>query len=134
MARYLLDSHAFLWAKTDPGQIGPQALAEITDRTNRVYVSAAGLWELAIKSAAGKLAGLPRIAGQSSDALMEALRESGFDLLSIELPHVLIAARLPLYHRDPFDRVMIAQAQQENLVVVTRDGMFARYGVRVIQI
>jgi PIN domain nuclease of toxin-antitoxin system len=94
----------------------------------------AGLWELAIKSAAGKLGPFSQIMAVSPDALLEALRQSRFDLLSIGLQHALIAARLPPYHRDPFDRVMIAQAQQEDLTVVTRDSVFASYDVRVLRI
>lgn len=134
MAGYLLDSNAFLWIKTDPKQINTETLAELADASNRVLVSVAGLWELAIKSAMGKLAVYERMLAHDDSMLRKALRESGIQLLSIELPHVLAAARLPLHHRDPFDRMMIAQAKDLNLAVVTRDAIFARYDVRVIQI
>ncbi len=134
MAGYLLDSNAFLWIKTDPGQIRAETLAEVADTSNRVHVSIAALWELAIKSAMGKLDVFTRAIGRDDALLTNALRESGISLLSIEVPHVLVAARLPLHHRDPFDRMMIAQAQQENLIIVTRDAIFARYEVRVVQV
>jgi PIN domain nuclease of toxin-antitoxin system len=99
-----------------------------------VHVSIVALWELAIKAAMGRLDIFERISGRTPAALSGALRESGFDLLPIEIPHVLLAARLPLHHRDPFDRMMIAQAQEEHLTIVTRDAIFARYGVRVLAV
>jgi PIN domain nuclease of toxin-antitoxin system len=134
MAGYLLDSNAFLWIKTDTRQVQPDALAELADASNRVHVSIAGLWELAIKAAMGKIEIFDRLIGLDDAALRNALRESGFQLLSIEVSHVLVPARLPLHHRNPFDRMIIAQAQQQNLVVVTRDAIFACYEVRVLQI
>jgi PIN domain nuclease of toxin-antitoxin system len=134
MAGYLLDSNAFVWIKTDPEQIDPETLAKLTDASNRVLVSIAALWELAIKSATGKLGAFGRVVGGDAAAVREALRESRLEILAIDIHHVLGATRLPLHHRDPFDRMMIAQAQKENLVVVTRDAMFARYAVHVLHI
>src|SRR5213082_1370816 len=125
MASYLLDSNAFLWVKTDPHHARREAIAEIVDPANDVFVSVAAIWELAIKSAMGKLD--PPVPIDSSDAIVSALRESGFNLLAIQLSHALAAAWLPRHHRDPFDRMMIAQAQHEDLVVVTRDTVFKRY-------
>lgn len=133
MARYLLDSNAFLWIKTEPKQIKAETLSKLADPANRVYVSVAGLWELAIKAEMGKLGIFAPLAG-SARLLAIAMRESGLELLPIDLPHVLLAAKLPLHHRDPFDRVMIAQAKTENLDIVTRDSVFKRYDVRVVPI
>ncbi len=133
MARYLLDSHAFLWIKTEAEQIKEETLSRLADPANRVYLSLAAVWELAIKSETGKLSAFARLAG-SAGKLLATLRESGIELLPIDLHHVLLAAKLPLHHRDPFDRLMIAQAKSEDLEVVTRDAIFVRYGVRVLRI
>lgn len=134
MAAYLLDSHAFLWIKAVPEKISRETLEKLADRSNRVYVSVVALWELAIKAAMGRLDIFDRIAGRNPATLSEALREAGFDLLSIEISHVVRAARLPPHHRDPFDRMMIAQAQEGQLEIVTRDAVFARYDVRVLRV
>ena len=132
MAGYLLDSNAFLRSKTSPEKLRKKTLDEICKADNRLFISLASVWELAIKAANGKLEYYARIVAHGSDSLLVALRESGIELLPIELPHVLAASRLPPHHRDPFDRVMIAQAQLEGLVIVTSDRMFTRYGVRVL--
>lgn len=95
-------------------------------------MSLAGLWELAIKAANGKLENYARMIAHDPDALLSALRESNFELLPIELSHALSASRLPQHHRDPFDRLMIAQAQAGGLVIITSDSIFARYDVRVL--
>jgi PIN domain nuclease of toxin-antitoxin system len=132
MAGYLLDSHTFLWAKTSPREIHASTLAEITKPQNQVFVSVAALWELAIKAELGKLGPYAPLIERDPESLLGVLRESNFALLPIALSHALAAARLPLHHRDPFDRLMIAQAQAENLVAVTRDAAFAKYNVRVL--
>jgi PIN domain nuclease of toxin-antitoxin system len=133
MARYLLDSNAFLWVKTNPDHgARREAIAEIADPANDIFVSVAAIWELAIKSAQGKLD--PPVPINASDAITSGLRQSGFNLLAIQLSHALAAAWLPQHHRDPFDRMMIAQAQQEDLIVITRDSVFRRYDVRVLAI
>lgn len=133
MARYLFDSHTFLWIKTDAQQIKEETLSQLADPNNRVYLSLAAVWELAIKSEKGKLGAFARLAG-SGGKLRATLRESGIDLLPIDPQHVLLAANLSPHHRDPFDRLMIAQAKSEDLEVVTRDAIFVRYGVRVLRI
>jgi PIN domain nuclease of toxin-antitoxin system len=98
-----------------------------------LFVSAAGLWELAIKAAKGKLPEYAVFIAAGVDGVRHALTESDFQLLPMNLEYAFIAARLPLHHRDPFDRLIIAQALVGDLVVVTRDGIFARYdGVRVL--
>lgn len=133
MPNFLLDSNAFLWAKEAPEKIRPETLGELRKVENRLFVSLASLWELAIKAANGKLDHYARVVAHGSDGVLAALRESDLTLLPIEIPHVLAAARLPQHHRDPFDRVMIAQAQLEGLVIVTSDAVFARYGISVLR-
>jgi PIN domain nuclease of toxin-antitoxin system len=130
MAKYLLDSNAFLAFKA--GQSAPQALSIIESGENQVFVSLASVWELAIKAANGKLPTFATILAGGAAAVDQTLQESGIALLTIEVRHAIEAALLPQHHRNPFDRMMIAQARVENLTVVTRDRMFARYGVPIL--
>ena len=119
----LLDTHVVLWWLADD-----QALSgEIKDRLDHepdVYVSAATIWEVAIKQAISKL---PEPAG-----LPELIRGSGFAELPIRSEHVMSAARLPSIHRDPFDRMLIAQARYEDLTLVTRDSRCQKYDVAIL--
>lgn len=133
MARYLLDSNAFLYAKFEPEKLRREAFETIRDGRNRLFVSAAGLWELAIKAANGKLPRYAHLIASGADALRQALQESDFTLLPIELEYALAAARLPQHHRDPFDRMMIAQAMIEDLTIISNDAVFPRYrGLRLL--
>lgn len=127
MAGYLLDSNAFLRAKAAPEALRAQARKAVEDPGNTLYVSLACLWELAIKAALGKLDMFARLTNRGERAVMSSLTESGFDLLPVDLSHVLEAAALPMHHRDPFDRLMIAQALQLDLTVITSDDAFSRY-------
>lgn len=124
MRRLLLDTHAFLWWLTDDARLGPAAREAISDERNRVYVSAATGWEIAIKRADGKLS-----AGEELDALVE---QEGFEHLPITFFHGEQAGALQSLHADPFDRMLIAQAQAEGVVLVTADERIPRYGVRTL--
>jgi PIN domain nuclease of toxin-antitoxin system len=120
----LLDTHVVLWWLTDD----PTLADDIKDRLDRepdVHVSAATIWEVAIKQAIGKL---PEPAG-----LPERIRDSGFTPLPISSEHAIIAGRLPMIHRDPFDRMLVAQAQCEDLTLVTRDPNCQKYEIAVLQ-
>lgn len=118
--RLLLDTNAFLWWVGDDARLGPAARALIADPDNEVYVSSATAWEISIKHAKGKL---PYV---DVPAVVET---SEFEPLAIEIEHGVTAGELPPYHRDPFDRVLIAQARHESLVVVTEDAAFGHYDV-----
>lgn len=132
MARYLLDSSAFLWAKMEPRRIKRKAFEEIDNASNQLFVSLATLWELAIKSSKGKLSIFEAMIAQKPLDII--LSDSGFGLLDIGLDHVMTAYRLPYHHRDPFDRMIIAQALNENLTLITSDATFARYpGLSVLE-
>jgi PIN domain nuclease of toxin-antitoxin system len=97
-------------------------------------VSVACIWELAIKAANGKLPRFAAMITPGLSALLESLRESGLELLPIEVSHALAAAALPQHHRNPFDRLMIAQARQENLIFITSDTVLARYaGLQIVR-
>ncbi|NCF66159.1 MAG: PIN domain-containing protein [Chloroflexi bacterium] len=122
----LLDTHVFLWAVDNNPNLSTNAREAIIEGSNIVYVSAATAWEISIKRAIGKL----RI--PESDYL-EELRLHRFTPLSITTEHALAVEKLPLFHKDPFDRMLIAQAQMEKLTLVTRDQRLTEYDVRVIE-
>ena len=121
----LLDTHVFLWAVDNDPNLSPAAREAIVDGHNIVYVSAATAWEISIKRAIGKLK------TPESDYLQE-LRLHRFTPLSITTDHALAVENLPPYHKDPFDRMLIAQAQNEKLTLVTRDQRIESYDVRTI--
>ena len=119
----LLDTHVVLWWLTgDPTLSGD--IKTRLDHDPDVYVSAATVWEVAIKQAAGKLT--------APADLPERIRGSGFAELAINSEHAIAAGRLPLIHRDPFDRMLVAQAQCEDFALVTRDPECQKYEVSVL--
>jgi PIN domain nuclease of toxin-antitoxin system len=124
MRKLLLDTHALLWWLADAPQLGPKTRALIEDERNTVHVSAASGWEISIKKALGKL--------QAPDDLDGLVEDEGFDKLAISFFHGEKAGQLPPLHRDPFDRMLVAQAQAEGFDIVTCDAMIAKYGVRTI--
>lgn len=126
--RLLADSHVLLWALLRPDEIERQAAKALAAASNDVLVSAVSLWEIAIKAGMGKL----RLPGPPAEWLPEAMDRTGIETLPIEGAHALAAGALPPHHRDPFDRMIAAQALAEGLTVVTRDRRFAPYGVRVL--
>lgn len=124
MRRLLLDTHALLWWLSDDFALGPNTRQMIGEQRNQVLVSAASIWEISIKQAKGMLE-----APEDLEALVE---DEGFTKLPISLFHGQQAGKLPEIHRDPFDRMLIAQAQAEGLELVTADGIIPQYGVRVV--
>jgi PIN domain nuclease of toxin-antitoxin system len=122
--RLLLDTNAFIWWVGDDPRLGASARSFIADPDNDVFVSAASAWEISIKRAKGKL---------TFGDVARALEEHRFEPLPIELAHGTAAGALPPHHRDPFDRVLIAQAQHELLAIVTDDAAFARYDVELVR-
>ncbi len=123
MQRFLLDTHVLLWWLADAHELGMGTRDMIADERNEVFVSAATAWEMAIKRALGKLD-----APDDVDGLVE---EEGFSKLPISLYHGQLAGSLPPHHRDPFDRMLVAQAQAEGLILLTADDQMRAYGVRV---
>ena len=118
---FLLDSHVAIWSIQDRGQLRADVITAIDDPSNRILVSAAGIWEIAIKRASGRL--------HVPLNFIELVERAGYAELTVTFRHAEVAANLPLLHRDPFDRMMIAQAQVEGLTLVTDDSMIARYNV-----
>ena len=123
--KLLLDSHAFLWWLTENPKLSAEARQAVADPTATVYVSAATIWELSIKAALGRL----DLGGAD---LVEEIAGNEFVELPMSARHSLAAAYLPRHHGDPFDRMLIAQAQLEGLTVVSRDAALRAYGISIL--
>ncbi len=121
--RLLLDSHVFLWWRTADARL-PASVVEEVLAADLVFLSAATAWELGLKVALGKLT-LP-------EPVEDGARDSGFVELPVSFRHTRAAAALPPLHRDPFDRMLVAQAQAEGLRIVTHDDAIRRYGVATL--
>jgi len=128
MSRLLLDTHVFLWWVADDPNLTAMARQAIADAHNECCLSLASCWEMAIKSSLGKL----RLAKPVGRFVTEQLAANGFTLLNIELRHAVKIEKLPFHHRDPFDRLLIAQAITEKLIMVTADSVFTNYGVNIL--
>ena len=124
MLRLLLDTCVLLWALEDNPRLSRKARQLIVEPSNEVYVSAASAWEMAIKSAGGQL--------NAPDNLSEELVKAKFTELQVTIAHGEQAARLPMIHKDPFDRMLIAQAQVEDLTLITPDSKIPQYEVAVL--
>lgn len=125
----LLDTHIALWALTDSPRLGDRARRLILSPANRVTVSAASVWEIAIKHALGH--GDMPISGQDAIGYFE---QAGYESLPVMPVHAAAVEDLPVHHQDPFDRLLIAQALAEPLRLLTRDPIFVRYSDTVIRV
>jgi len=123
--RLLLDTHAFIWFLIEQKRIPQPLMAVLIDPTHVVYVSAASVWEATVKVGIGKLS-LPL------ERLEAMIAASGFDELPLRSAHALELRHLPTLHRDPFDRLLIAQARYERLTLVTHDTVLRRYPVATL--
>jgi len=121
----LLDTHTFLWFCQNHPMLSPTARASIEDPMNRKWVSTATCWEIAIKAGLGKL----NLGGPCTTYLQNALASTKFELLPIRLSHVTSVESIPMHHRDPFDRLLIAQAIIEDCRLVSADSIFDLYQV-----
>jgi PIN domain nuclease of toxin-antitoxin system len=126
---YLLDTHIWLWLIGEPSRLRPELLAELRAPRTRLLLSAASSWEIAIKWALGRLT-LPE---PPETFVPSRMRGTGVDGLAVEHAHALRVADLPSHHADPFDRLLIAQAQVEDCPIVTVDAAFDRYDVAVVR-
>ena len=122
--RLLLDTHALLWALAEPEKLPPRVADAISSQRNTVYVSAVNTWELAIK------AGLGRVQLPFAD-LQATIEQAGFAELAVSIAHSLRVRDLPHLHRDPFDRLLVAQAIDESLTLVSGDAACASYPVQI---
>lgn len=126
--RLLLDTHVWLWSAASPERLSPVASALLEDEANTLVVSIASFWEIAIKQSLGKLS----FADPPQDFLRKLRETSDVEVLAIQLPHVLEVACLEWHHRDPFDRMIVAQSRVEKLPVITADAKLEAYGIETI--
>jgi PIN domain nuclease of toxin-antitoxin system len=122
--KLLLDTHAALWWLADDDRIGEEVIRHLTDDTNQVLISAVVIWEIAIKRSLGKL--------QAPEDLAPTLLGAGAQPLPVTLDHAAAVEKLPWRHRDPFDRLLVAQALTEDAAIVSRDEPLSEYGVTVV--
>lgn len=126
--KLLLDSHTFVWMREQPHRIGVIAVTEILKPSNQIFLSVASIWELQIKIMNGKFA----FSDPFEQIIADESRENGVEILEISLEHALFLKNLPNQHKDPFDRMLTAQAFVENMTIVSRDPRFRDYGVPVV--
>ena len=132
MARYLIDSHIFLWAVDTPEQLLVEEREAIEDPSNDVAVSVATFWELSIKLTKGSVRLRPGKEPIAGDYFAKQAGVAGFSIVPINPPEAEYVRSLPKIHKDPFDRLLIAQARLSSRIVMTRDRVFARYpGIQV---
>jgi PIN domain nuclease of toxin-antitoxin system len=126
--RVLLDTHVLIWLVEGDKNLNTVARSTIEDENNSLYLSIASLWEITIKLSLGKLN-----LQLSVDEMVESfLIPGGIEILQVETSHLSILRYLPLHHRDPFDRLLIAQAQAEGMTLVSADGIFGMYSVELL--
>ena len=121
---YLLDTHSLLWALGKPDALSDRAKTAISDANNIIHVSTASLRECAIKVSIGKL--------ELPEEFFVAVTRAGFEELQIRIPHLEVYGGLPMHHRDPFDRILVAQAIAESLTLISRDSKIAEYDVDIL--
>ena len=126
--RVLLDTQAFLWWVSGADRLTARARAMIADPGTEVLLSVASAWEIAIKSATGRL----ELEGPAETYVPERVRYHGFGVLPVELDHALRAGTLPRHHGDPFDRLLVAQGQVEDMPIITADPLLNLYDVETI--
>jgi PIN domain nuclease of toxin-antitoxin system len=122
---YLLDTHVLIWWLSEPQRLSAEAQRAIRDPSQNVYLSIAAVWEMAIKRALGRL--------KMPANFPEVLAEQRIALLDIDVRHALAVADLPMIHHDPFDRMQVAQARLENLVLITADTRMLGYDLEVLR-
>ena len=122
---YLLDTHTLIWLFENNSQLSDRAQSLILDETNELFISIASIWEMTIKSNLGKL----NLSIPLSDLIAQKLIPSDIQLLPIQLEHLTVLQTLPFHHRDPFDRLLIAQAIADRLILLSADKAFKNYDV-----
>ena len=126
--KYLLDTHAFLWFVTDDDKLSSDARSIIKKSNNEVYFSAASAWEMSIKVRLGRLT----IEEDLEPFIIKQLAENNFSTLSITIFHSIYTSKLPEIHKDPFDRMIVAQSKVENLSLISNDKNIKKYKVPVV--
>lgn len=126
--RVLLDTHALMWMLSEPDKLSPKAREIIRKPDNEVFISIINLWEIITKRQIGKLAYSINV----TQIFREQAEANGLELIEFRLPHLATLELLPMHHRDPFDRALIAQALAEDLTIISRDAAFNRYAVTTL--
>ncbi|HIJ97228.1 MAG TPA: type II toxin-antitoxin system VapC family toxin [Desulfuromonadales bacterium] len=126
--RLLLDTHVFLWWTDNNPALSTKVQHAISDESNDCFLSIVSCWEIAIKASLGKL----NLSQSVEKFIVEQVALNGFELLPVDFRHVAAVESLPFHHRDPFDRLLVAQARAEGLVLVTADFQISNYGVSVL--
>jgi PIN domain nuclease of toxin-antitoxin system len=121
--RLLLDTHTFIWWDSEPAKLSAQALALCQDRQNSLLLSVASVWEMQIKLQLGKL----KLTLPLSELIENQQQTNHLEILPVLLAHVLAVQHLPAHHKDPFDRLLIAQANVEDVIIVSNDPIFPKY-------
>ena len=125
----LLDTNNFIWSDGKQSLLSPQVRAFMEDRRNRLFLSIASVWEMQIKAQVGKLS----FQNSLPEVIREQQEQNGIEILPVTLAHVYALSELPSHHRDPFDRIIIAQARVENLIVLSADETFSQYSVQLLR-
>lgn len=123
--RFLLDTHVFIWAMEGSKKLSADIMIKISDPKNEIFISVATIWEIVLKRQAKKM----KLAFNP----VASIEKTGLKVIPIQIPHVLGIGELPLYHKDPFDRILIAQAIVENLTLVTSDEKIWKYKTSLIR-
>ena len=126
--RFLLDTHTLLWLVNDDPQLGKKVKKVYLDDGNEIFISMASIWEMAIKISLKKL----QIPGTLAEFVKEHIRGNKIDIMAIELNHLYQLENLNYFHRDPFDRLIIAQAIAENITIISSDEAFDEYPIQRI--
>jgi PIN domain nuclease of toxin-antitoxin system len=124
----ILDTHVFLWWESDPGKLSAPALAFLLDPANTLYLSVVSIWEVIIKLPLGKL----NLTNPLPQVIAQQQQLNGVHILPVTLDHVFAVEPLPPHHKDPFDRLLVAQANVEGAVLLTADPVMAQYPVTVL--
>lgn len=122
----LLDTHAFIWLITDDGRLSVKAKSAILDSRTTLYLSSASIWEMMIKSSLGKL----KLPGHTESFIQKQLEATQIQELPITFKHALHLQNLPNHHKDPFDRMLVAQALAEKLTILTIDPLISQYSAK----
>lgn len=124
--KYLLDTHSLIWFISGDGQLSPHARHLIEDENNELFISVGSLWEIAIKFSLGKL----ELGQPFEEFFPQQLEDNSIEVQAITVDHLNNICNLPFHHRDPFDRLLIAQSQVEKLPIISVDAIFDKYGVK----
>ena len=127
--RLLLDTHIFIWWADQPEKLSPAALSALEDEANELLLSVASVWEMQIKIQLGKL----KLSLPLKELVKNQQETNDLTVSPLALTHVLALDALPFHHKDPFDRLLIAQSISEGLIVVTADSQFSAYSVKLLQ-